>query len=324
MRAIRFHEKGAADVLQLEDVPIPEKEAGDLLVRIEAAGISYGDVLRRRGGHYPLPTLLPCIPGEAVAGIVEDVGDGVDRHWLGRRVYGRVRSGGYAEYGTGHYENFVILPDGISSVDAVAVLSDGVAAAIILKWRGQLRPGQSVFIPAAAGGLGHIAVQLARLYGASKVYGGASTEAKRQIVLDAGADAAFDYTQSGWAEKVIAANGGIGVDLALEMTGGPVFYETLDVVRPGGRIVNYGNASDTDSPVNPRQLLRKNLTLTGFLIHGPFDTEKHDVMKDLIGFLENGSINAHATSYPLGHAAEAHRAIEARSSVGRQILVPGN
>lgn len=179
MKAIRFHEQGAPDVMRLEEVAMPQPGSGDLRVRIEAAGISYGDVLRRRGGHYPVPTPLPFIAGEAVAGTVDAVGDGVAESWVGKRVYGRVHSGGYAEYGIGIADQFLELPEGVSSTDAVAVLSDGVTAALILKWVGRLQPGETVFVPAAAGGLGNVALQLARHYGAKRVFGGASSTEKR-------------------------------------------------------------------------------------------------------------------------------------------------
>jgi len=322
MKAMRFHQQGAPDVLALDEVPMPVPGPGDLRLRIEAAGISYGDVLRRRGGHYPVPTPLPFIAGEAVAGVVDAVGEGVDPGWIGKRVYGRVHSGGYAEYGIGIAEQFLELPDGVGSVDAVAVLSDGVTAALILKWAGRLQPGEAVFVPAAAGGLGNIAVQLARLYGARRVFGAASSEQKRAAVLDAGADAVVDYTRPGWAAEVIGMNDGAGVDLALEMTGGPVFYETLEVVRNGGRIVNYGNASDTDSPVNPRQLLRRNLTLSGFMITGSYMEERKVAGREVLAFLRDGRIRGDFTCYPLSEAAKAHRAIETRASSGRQILIP--
>lgn len=322
MKAIRFHQHGPADVLVLEDEPAPAPGPGEIQLRIEAAGISYGDILRRRGGHYPVPTPLPFIPGEAVAGIVTATGEGVAGDWAGKRVYGRVRSGGYAEYGVGPAQQFLELPDSVSAVDAVAAMSDGVTAALILKWVGRLREGESVFVPAAAGGLGNVAVQLARLYGAARVFGAASTEAKRQVVLAAGADAAIDYTVEGWSARVKELNGGAGVDLALEMTGGPVFYETLEVVRNGGRIVNYGNASDTDSPVNPRLLLRRNLTLTGFLITGSYLEERMVAGREVLGFLAAGKLRAEHACFPLADAAEAHRAIESRASTGRMILLP--
>lgn len=322
MKAIRFAQHGSADALALCDVAVPEPEADEMLVRIEAAGISYGDILRRRGGHYPVPTPLPFIPGEAVAGVVEAVGAGVDRQWIGRRVYGRVRSGGYAEYGVGPAQQFLALPQGVGAVAAVAAMSDGVTAALILKWVGRLVAGESVFVPAAAGGLGNVAVQLARLYGARAVFGAASTEAKRQVVLAAGAEAAIDYTVEGWSATVRELNGGVGVDLALEMTGGPVFYETLEAVRPGGRIVNYGNASDTDSPVNPRLLLRRNLTLTGFLITGSYMEERMVAGREVLDFLADGKLSAAHACFPLTDAAQAHRLIESRASTGRMILLP--
>lgn len=322
MRAVRFHEKGPADVLVEDEVPDPVAGPGELLVRIEAAGISYGDILRRRGGHYPMPTPLPFIPGEAVAGTVEAVGEGVPSDWIGKRAYGRVHSGGYAELGVGLAQQFLVLPEGVSAADAVAVLSDGVTAALILKWVGRLQSGETVFVPAAAGGLGNVAVQLARLYGAKRVFGGASSEPKREAVLAAGADYAIDYTKDGWAAQVKALNEVQGVDLALEMTGGPIFYETIEAVRNGGRIVNYGNASDTDSPINPRQLLRRNLTLSGFLITGNFLEERMDAGREVLAFLQRGQIKVASTCYPLSGAADAHRAIEARVSTGRQVLLP--
>ena len=322
MKAVRFHEHGSPEVLAVEKVPSPEPGPGERSIKIEAAGVSYGDILRRRGGHYPIPTPLPFIPGEAVAGVVEAAGPGAAPAWLGKRVYGRVHSGGYAEFGVGVAQQFLELPDNVSSVEAVAAMSDGVTAALILKWVGRLSAGESVFVPAAAGGLGNVAVQLARLYGAGAVYGAASSAAKRAIVLAAGADAAIDYTVEGWSASVKSLNGGAGVDLALEMTGGPVFYETLEVVRPGGRIVNYGNASDTDSPINPRLLLRRNLTLTGFLITGAFMEEKMVAGREVLDFLAAGKLNAEHSSFPLAEASAAHRLIESRASTGRMILLP--
>lgn len=322
MKAVRFHQHGPAEVLVSEDVPTPDPGPGEIQIKIAAAGISYGDILRRRGGHYPVPTPLPFIPGEAVAGTVTAVGPEVEDDWLGKRVYGRVHSGGYADFGVGAAQQFLELPLNVSFVDAVAAMSDGVTAALILKWVGRLSQGESVFVPAAAGGLGNMAVQLARLYGAGKVFGAASTEAKRQTVLEAGADAAIDYMVEGWSTTVKSLNDGLGVDLALEMTGGPVFYETLEVVRAGGRIINYGNASDTDSPVNPRQLLRRNLTLTGFLITGSYMEERMVAGREVIDFLAAGQLRPDYSCFPLGDAAEAHRAIETRQSTGRMILIP--
>lgn len=321
MKIVRFHEKGPPEVMKVEEDPIPEPKAGELLLKIEACGIAYGQVLQRGGRHYPIPITLPHTPGGSCAGVVEKVGEGVDASLVGKRLYGPVRSGGMAEYGVGPAAEFIEIPDGISSVDLVSVLSDGVTASLILKTVGQLQPGQSVFVPAAAGGLGFIAVQLAKAFGAGKVFGAASSPEKRKVVLEMGADAAIDYTKEGWAKDVIEANGGVGVDLALEMTGGPVFYETLEAVKPGGRIVNYGNASDTDSPINPRVLLRKNLTLSGFM-GGPYAAQRGAARAEVISLLAAGKLKAQYQTYSLSDAYKAHAAIENRTSTGRQIITP--
>ena len=321
MKIVRYHEKGAPDVLRVDDVPMPSPRDGQVLIRVEASGISYGEVLQRGGRFYPVPVTLPAHPGLKVAGVVEGVGPGADAALVGKRVYTRLTGGGYSEYVVAPASGCVVLPEGVTSVDAVAVLSDGTTAAVLLKHAARLQPGQSVFVPAAAGGLGYMAVQLARLYGAGMVIGAASSPEKRKLVLDLGANAVVDYTQEGWAARVIAANGGEGVDIALEMTGGPIFYQTLEIVRPTGIVVNYGNASDTESLVNPRQLLIKGLTLAGFTVrHYPSQAEA--AQQEVLTFLAAGRLSAISTTYPLEEASKAHAAIEQRRSQGRQILVP--
>ena len=320
MKVVRYYKKGPPHVLTVEDLPLPIPGEGEALVRIEASGIAYGHVLQRSGRHYPIPVTLPAVPSGVVAGVVEAVGPGGDAQLVGARIYGFSQAA-YAEYATVAISSSVQLPDAVSAVDAVAVLSDGVTASMILKYAGRLEPGESVFVPAAAGGLGFVAVQLARIYGARKVFGAASSPEKRELVVDLGADAAIDYTQTGWAKQVLAENGEEGVDLALETTGGPIFYETLDIVKPGGRIVNYGNASDTDSPVNPRALLRKSLTLSGYLgTH--YARFQPAAVAEVLRLLEDGKLQAQFQIYPLVEAHRAHEMIETRKSVGRQILVP--
>lgn len=320
MKAVRYHEKGNPEVLQVDEIDIPVPNPGEVLIRVEFAGVNYGDVLQRGGGYYPIQPPLPAVPGAEVIGIVESVGAEVDSSLVGRRVLGMARTGGYAEFTVGPATNFELAPDDIDPQAALAGTWLGVTASLILTARGQLVKGESVWIPAAAGGLGYLATQLARAYGASAVFGGASNPDKRQLVLDAGADGVFDYTQQGWSEDVKRANGDIGVDLALETVGGPVLYETLEVVRDGGRIVNYGNASDTDSPINPRVLLRKNLTFSGFMAGHPFPQRKaaHD---EVVRLLRNGELRPLIGGvFSLDDAAQAHRAIENRASAGKLII----
>ncbi|MDP3493683.1 MAG: zinc-binding dehydrogenase [Hyphomonadaceae bacterium] len=321
MKIVRYHEKGLPEVLQVEDAPTPILADGQVLVRIEACGIKYGEVLQRSGKHYPIPVTLPFLPGGSIAGVVEQVAPKANADLLGKRVYCSVTSGGYAEYIAVPDETCVPIPENVDSVSAVAVLSDGVTASILLKHAARIQPGQSIFIPAAAGGLGNLALQLAKIYGATNVICAASTPEKRQAVLDLGANAVIDYTKEGWSRDVLAANGGVGVDIALEMTGGAVFYETLEIVKPGGVIVNYGNASDTPAPVNPRDLLRKGLTLVGFATR-VYPQYIRSTCVELLDLLSKREISAQFQTYPLDQAFSAHAAIENRSSQGRQILVP--
>jgi NADPH2:quinone reductase len=190
-----------------------------------------------------------------------------------------------------------------------------------------LQPGESVFIPAATGGVGYVAVQLARLYGASRVFGGASTNAKRALVRELGA-IPIDYTQPDWPGEVIALNGGNGVDLALEVIGGESVYQTLEATRAGGRVVNFGNITDTNAPVNPRALLRRNQTLTGFsrsssLRDGLFLEERKTLGREIRDYLAGGKVRSLIGGrYKLEEIADAHRALEGRRAAGKVILLP--
>lgn len=322
MKAVRYHEKGAPEVMRVEEVETPRPDADEALVRVEAAAVHYGDVLSRSGAYYPVQRPLPTIPGWEVLGVVEAVGDGVDEALIGTRVMGSVTSGAYAEYAVGPISGLKPAPEDLDPHVAMAGVQLGVTATLILTTTGRLAPGESVWVPAAGGALGSLAIQLAKLHGAGRVYAGASSEAKRALALEAGADEVFDYTQAGWSEQVIAANGGAGVDLALETVGGDVFYETLEVVRAGGRIVNYGNASDTDSPVNPRALLRRNLTLSGYM--DGFHTEAADRARDeVIGLLREGRLRPRVGGvHAMSEAPAAHRAVQERTAAGKLIIVP--
>lgn len=327
MKAVRIYEEGGPEVLKLEDLPVPEPGGGEALVRVYAAAVGFADVLRRSGG-YPVPTTFPAILGSRAAGIVEKVGVGVDGALVGKTVVGQLSSGSYAEYGTAKVKDIDLLPDGVDPVDALAILSDADVAGMALKVRGRIEPGESVFVPAATGGIGFVAVQLAQLYGAGRVFGGASSEAKRAMVADLGARP-IDYTKEGWPDEVIRLNGGNGVDLSLEVNGGQYVYDTLKATRPGGRMVNYGNVSDTNAPVNPRQLLQRNQTLIGFSRSGTardglWPKEHEAINQEIMSFIVSGQLRPLIGGrYRLEETAEAHRALENRSTVGKVMLIPG-
>ena len=209
MKAIRFHEHGGPEVLRYEDVPDPVPGPGQVLLRVLASGVNYADATRRTGGSsYPRPTPLPFTPGSEIVGVVENLGDGVTGIERGATVMAWLGQGGYAELAVADAADLLPVPAGVKPIEALSLIIQGLSAALILKGSARLQAGESVLIEGAAGGVGVLAVQLAKIYGAGRVIGAASTQAKRDLVVSLGADAAVDYTQQGWAADVKAKNGG--------------------------------------------------------------------------------------------------------------------
>jgi NADPH2:quinone reductase len=326
MKLIRFYEEGGPEVLKLEDAPVPEPAEGQVVMHVDVAGVSFADVLQRQG-RYITRVKLPFVPGNRVVGTVEKVGPGVDASWMGKQCYGLVASGGAAEYAAADIDMLRPIPAGVDPVTVFAVLAEADVAALAFKVAGRLQPGESVFVPAATGGIGYVAVQLARLYGAGKIFGGASSEKKRAVVAELGA-IPIDYTKEGWPKQVIDQTDGKGVDLSFEVNGGQSVYDTLEATRAGGRMVNYGNISDTNAPVNPRQLLRKNQALIGFsrgnsITDHLFMEEKKQVNKELDDFLVAGKLKPLiAGKFRLDNIAEGHNLLENREAIGKVIVLP--
>lgn len=326
MKVVRFHEEGGPEVLKLEEDPIPEPGEGEVLLRIDVTGVSFAEVLQR-AGKYRERMPLPYVLGSRVVGTVEKTGAGVDPSMAGRQYMGMVTTGSYAQYGLAKAAGLRELPKGASAVDAYAILSEADVAALAFKVAGKLQPGESVFVPAATGGVGYMALQLAQIYGASRVFGGASSEKKRAAVAALGA-IPIDYTKEGWVQEVIDKNGGNGVDLSLEVNGGQYVYDTLAATRHGGRMVNFGNITDTNAPVNPRQLLRANQALIGFsrgssIRDNLFLEEKKQVAKELDDLIAAGKLKALvAGTFTLENVQDAHRLLENRETIGKVILLP--
>jgi NADPH2:quinone reductase len=326
MKVVRFHEEGGPEVLKLEDLPVPEPGEGEALLKIDVTGIAFAEVLQR-GGKYRERMPLPYTLGSRMVGTVEKVGAGVDASMVGKQYMGMVNTGTYAQYALAKASGLSSLPEGVSAVDAYAILSEADVAALAFKAAGKLQPGETVFVPAATGGVGYMALQLAQIYGASRVFGGASSEKKRAMVAELGA-IPIDYTKENWPEEVIEKNGGNGVDLALEVNGGQYVYDTLNATRHGGRVVNFGNITDTNAPVNPRQLLRANQALIGFsrgssIRDNLFLEEKKQVAKELNDLIVAGKLRALvAGTYTLDTVQDGHRILENRDTVGKVILLP--
>jgi NADPH:quinone reductase len=331
MKAIRFHEHGGPEVLRYEDVPDPVPGPGQVLLRVLAAGVNYADATRRTGGSsYPRPTPLPFTPGSEIVGIVEKLGDGVTTVERGATLMAWLGQGGYAECAVADVADLLPVPAGIEPAEALSLIIQGLSAALILKGSARLQAGESVLVEGAAGGVGVLAVQLAKIYGAGRVIGAASTQAKRDLVVSLGADAAVDYSQPGWAAEVKAKNGGRPVDVILEMTGGAVFEQSLDCLAPLGRMVAYGNASRQPMNLNVQRLFAQNQTVTGFFLSGFIAAQSRDrgsfaakLLDELGGYVGDGRLRLQrGGTYRLAQAADAHRAIEGRGTTGKVVLVP--
>ena len=325
MKAIRFHRHGDADVLQLEEIPIPTPASTELLIEVEAAGVNYADTVRRWGDHYPVPTPLPAIAGAEVVGTVVKAGADADTAWMGRRVIAAPPSGGYAEYVCAPIGTTYQLPDGLPSHQALALFIQGLSAALILKRAARLAAGEYVLVEGAGGGVGSLGVQLARLYGAGKVIAAASTPDKRAHALALGADFAVDYSAAAWSTEVRARTNGRGVDVVMEMTGGDVFREAMQCLAPGARVVVYGVASRKPYQVPSERLIATGQAVVGFYLgHFLRDRPLIDAtLAELAGFVASGKLQAEIDSVlPLAAAADAHRRLEARQTRGKIVLVP--
>lgn len=324
MKAVRFHKTGGPDVLIYEEISDPIPAEGEVLIRIEAVGLNFADVMRRRGDDYPEPSPLPFILGAEVAGTIAAVGPGVTLE-LGTPVLATPGAGGYAQYICVPADIVIPLPPGVSAVQAAALVGQGLTAALALRQAARLAPGESVLIEAAAGGVGSFAVQLAKLYGAGKVIAAASTPEKRSIAEGLGADASVDYLAPDWFEKVRELTDGRGVDIVLEMVGGETVGKALEAMAPFGRMVYLGQSSGKRAQIDPWHLTVPNRTVTGFYIGAYFANPDliQTTLREIIGFILAGKLSLQVgTILPLSQAAEAHRLLEGRETIGKVVLQP--
>ena len=335
MEAVRAESFGTPDVLVLEEVPVPRPGAGQVLIRVESAGVNFSDVKRRRNDPYPFPTTLPYTPGGEVAGTVEALGGGVDGPPVGTPVFALVGadgSGGYAQFAVANAPQVVPIPPGVDADAASGLLIAGSTAVLILKEAARLRGGETVLVQGAAGGVGSYAVQVAKLLGARTVIGAAGTAEKREAVLALGADHAVDYTGEGWTGRILELTGGRGVDVLLEMAGGTSFEQGLSCLAPFGRAVVYGSTSGQPLRMGPETINTffydpsPNQSIVAFnlgLWFGSRPEAAVGALQTLIGYVSSGRVKipiGHVL--PLGRAAEAHRMLEERRTTGKIVLKP--
>jgi NADPH:quinone reductase len=313
MRAIRIDEWGGPEVLRLvEDEPAPEPREGQTLIEVERAGINYADTHARQN-TYLARYELPLIPGIEVAGTTPD----------GTRVAALVGSGGYAEYAVA--DQVIPIPDGVTYGAALALVVQGLTAWHLWKTSARLAQGETVVVHAAAGGVGSLAVQLAKAFGAGRVIATASTPSKRELALELGADVALDPTVDDLAAALREANDGARVDVVLEMAGGKVFDASLDALAPFGRLVAYGGASGEPNEVAVGALMHGSKAVVGFwLVHALRHPELvGPPLQELLGRVMDGSLRVvEGTTYPLSEARRAHEDLQARRTSGKLLLDP--
>jgi NADPH:quinone reductase len=320
MKAIRVHEFGGPEVLSFEDVPEPEPAAGQVLLRVRAAGVNPVDTYIRSGTHAVKPP-LPYTPGLDAAGEVEAVGEGVTRVAVGQRVYtAGSLTGTYAELALCEEAQCHLLPERVSYAQGAGIFTPYATAYRALFQRAKALPGETVFVHGASGGVGTAAVQLARAAG-MRVYGTAGTEEGRKLALEQGAHEVLDHRAPGYLERLSGLTGGRGVDVILEMLANVNLDRDLGVLAKGGRVVVIGSRGSVE--INPRQAMTRDAAILGMTLFNTSPQEQASIHAALGAGLEAGTLRpVVGRELPLSEAARAHEEVLKPGSYGKLVLIP--
>lgn len=326
MKQVQINQYGAPDVLKLVDTAIPQPKAGELLIKVEAIGVNYSDTLRRRNQYFQ-PTPLPYVLGSEAVGQIVKVGEGVTEPYvIGAAVLAILPfGGGYAGYVLAIAQYCVPLPQNIDAKTATAIFVQGSTAQLMISQVAKDLKDKTVLINAAAGGLGSLLVQLAKLNGAV-VIAASSSDEKLKVPKAYGADATVNYSGINWSEKVKEANNGNGVDIAFEMVGGDVYNESIKSLKQGGELIIYGCASGIQGNVRPEYFVDENISQSGFNLAFYITTKTQvwqEALGTVIGLIAQGKLKIETpNTFALKDVAEAHRQIEARQTTGKVVLIP--
>jgi NADPH2:quinone reductase len=333
MKAIQYSQFGDRSVLQYLDLPEPVAKEDQVLIDVIASGVNYVDIRERQGvyqrpeTHVGSDKLLPRISGLQVTGRVREVGPQGDTTLIGKKVVAELNGGGYAQVVAAPASSTVVVPEGVDDIKLAALPTQWLTAWLMLNASTQLKTGESILIHGAAGGVGSIAVQIAKVMGAGLVIGSASTPEKREFVQRLGAHAAVDYSTSGWVEEVLRISEGKGVDVILESIGGDIFEKNFECLAKFGRHIIFGSTRGPGQPVPPRQLMAKSQAMIG--IYLPVYFARPDLIRkgleDMVEKFVSGAIQSHVdTVLPLSQVGEAHRLLEERKVSGVIVLNPAN
>ena len=313
MKAIRVEHFGGPEVMEYVDLADPVPTDKEELISVTSIGVNYADT-HQIENSYRVPQTLPLRPGLEVVGTTSS----------GRRVLASV-SGGYAQKVAADPDYCVEIPDGVSDEQALAMLVQGTTAWHILKTVGHIKPGESVVIHAAAGGVGTVSIQLAKMWG-GKVIAVTSAGVKADLARTLGAEKWVDANSPDLAAAILAANDGKRVDIVLEMVGGKTFDASLAVLAPFGRLVTFGSASRVPAtPIAPTALLAGTKTVAGFWLGNCFGDKAlvNEVIVELFALIQAGKLHpVIGPIFPLSQAAEALREVLARKTTGKVTLNP--
>jgi NADPH2:quinone reductase len=314
MKAIQITEFGGPEVMRYLDLPDPTPAGSQVVLDVSAIGINYADTHQTENSYLSQQT-LPLIPGMEVVGKMPD----------GSRVLALASTGGYCQKTLVNPRTVIPLPDQVSDGQALAMMVQGTTAYLILKEMAHVKAGESVVVHAGAGGVGSVAIQLAKLWGAY-VIAVTSSDEKKKLCKELGADEVVDAGVADLKGALLAANKNKPVDIVLEMVGGTTFDQSLEALAPFGRLIFYGMAS-RQAPKNlaPGVLMPKSQTVSGFWLVNALAKRElmQEVFMDLFGMIISGKLKPIVgATYPLSEAATAHRDMLARKTVGKIVLDP--
>ena len=323
MEAIEIAEYGGTETMEPTETEVPDPGEGKVRIEVRAAGINFADIMQRRG-HYQGGPEPPYVPGMEVAGVIDAVGEGVNRK-EGEAVVSLVDGGGYAEYALADARGLLEVPGDMGFEEAAGFPVQWLTAHNCLHEWGGLEAEETVLVHAAAGGVGSAAVQLADEAGA-EVVGTASTEEKLSMANDLGMDHGVRYTEADFVDRVDEITDGQGVDLVLDGVGGETTDRSLDALTSFGRMVSFGAAAGEPGRPNTADLLFGNKTVIGYHLGRALAEKPMKVMgavPELTQLLGDGTLSVQVGhTFDLEAAAEAHEFIEDRNSSGKVVLVP--
>ena len=320
MKAIQVHAFGGPEVLKLGEVPTPKPDAGQVLVRVHAAGVNPYDTYMR-SGTYAIKPPLPYTPGSDAAGVVEAVGTGVSKVKAGDRVYtAKTVTGAYAEYVVALESQVHALPGKINFSQGAGIWVPYGTAYFALFHSAQARASETALVHGASGGVGTAGVQIARAMGMT-VLGTAGTDKGLELVKREGAHHAFNHTKPGYAEEILKATGGRGVDVILEMLANVNLATDTKLLATNGRVIVIGNRGEIT--INPRELMSRRASVRAFTLWAVTETEAADIYAGVGAGLENGTLRpVVGKELPLAEAPRAHKEILEPGAAGKIVLVP--